>query len=151
MARKRDLTNEQFGRLTAIEETDLRDAAGNVIWKCVCDCGNEKFVYVPSRNLISGNTKSCGCLAEENMRRIGEKQIGKNTSIYRKGGFSYNKNRNNWQAYITVNKNKYYLGSFKEKDEAVRIRKEAEKAEESGEFFEWYKKMKQKSKGEKNN
>ena len=28
-------------------------------WKCLCDCGNETQVH--QSNLVSGNTKSCGC------------------------------------------------------------------------------------------
>ena len=135
MARKRDLKNEQFGRLKALEETEQRDSAGNVIWKCLCDCGNKKFVYVPSRNLISGNTQSCGCLTKENMRRISEKQIGKKIL-----GVYYDKTYRKWKGYITINKKTYSLGSFKEKEEAIRIRKEAEKAKDSENFLEWYEK-----------
>lgn len=39
-------------------------------WLCVCDCGNEKVVA--GSDLISGNTKSCGCL---NIERIRERSL----------------------------------------------------------------------------
>lgn len=38
------------------------------MWKCKCDCGN--LVEVASNSLISGGTKSCGCL-----KSLGEEKI----------------------------------------------------------------------------
>lgn len=54
------IINHKFGRLTPLFPTDDRNNADRIIWKCKCDCGSE--VYVPSSSLLSGNTKSCGCL-----------------------------------------------------------------------------------------
>lgn len=54
----KDLTNQRFGKLTAIEPTKER-LNGQVVWKCLCDCGNE--AYVRSYNLVSGSSQSCGC------------------------------------------------------------------------------------------
>jgi hypothetical protein len=51
-----------FGRLTVIEDNS-RSKQGNVIWKCKCECGNE--VLVNSSYLITGTTRSCGCLKKE--------------------------------------------------------------------------------------
>jgi len=61
-----DLTGQQFGRLTAIEKTDKRKH-GSVVWKCICECGNEHEVM--SSNLVCGNTQSCGCLRNRGKRR----------------------------------------------------------------------------------
>ncbi len=58
----KDITNRRFGKLIARYPTEKRTKDGNVIWHCVCDCGNE--VDVSRRSLIRGNTKSCGCLSE---------------------------------------------------------------------------------------
>ena len=55
-----DLAGQRFGRLIAIEPTKKRKGKG-VIWRCLCDCGNECFVGIG--NLRSGTTKSCGCFA----------------------------------------------------------------------------------------
>ena len=55
----KDLTNQKFGKLTAIKPTEKR-LNGQVIWLCQCECGNE--VEVRSYNLVSGATCSCGCL-----------------------------------------------------------------------------------------
>ena len=64
----KDLTGQRFGRLVAIERagsTPKREAS----WLCQCDCG--RVVIVPSYNLRSGNTKSCGCFnSAESKRRF---------------------------------------------------------------------------------
>lgn len=57
----KDLTGKRFGRLTAIEPIG-RAKQGNVIWRCKCDCGNEKNV---STKELGRGTSSCGCLARE--------------------------------------------------------------------------------------
>ena len=62
MAKARDLTGQKFGHLTAMFATDKR-VQSRVVWHCLCDCGNE--IDVPSHSLVSGNTKSCGCLKKE--------------------------------------------------------------------------------------
>jgi len=52
-----DITNEKFGRLTAIEYV------GEHKWLCQCECGNTS--EVPSYSLRTGLTKSCGCLISD--------------------------------------------------------------------------------------
>lgn len=59
MSQLRDLTGQRFGRLVVIERAD-NSASGKTQWRCSCDCGNEATVL--SARLISGDTKSCGCL-----------------------------------------------------------------------------------------
>lgn len=54
---KYDLTDKTFGRLKVIRYL------GNQLWECRCLCGNT--VNVLSTNLLSGGTKSCGCLKNE--------------------------------------------------------------------------------------
>lgn len=58
----KDLAGQRFGRLIAVERTDRRVNC-KVVWRCLCDCGNEKFKT--SSDLTSGNTRSCGCLQKE--------------------------------------------------------------------------------------
>ena len=57
-----NLREKVFGRLTAIEPTNKR-INNSVVWKCICDCGNETEVSAAS--LKTGRTKSCGCLKQE--------------------------------------------------------------------------------------
>lgn len=54
-----DLKNVRFERLVAKEPVG-RDSRGCVLWKCLCDCGNE--IVVSSNKLRTGHTRSCGCL-----------------------------------------------------------------------------------------
>ena len=57
-----DLTGQRFERLTAIRPTEER-IRKSVVWECKCDCG--KTVYVTSKNLKTGKTRSCGCLRKK--------------------------------------------------------------------------------------
>ncbi len=57
-----DLTGKRFGRLLVMEKTDQREL-GAVLWRCKCDCGNEKLVK--TSGLTSGCVASCGCLRRE--------------------------------------------------------------------------------------
>ena len=54
----KDLTNQRFGKLTALYPTDKRQT-NHVIWHCRCDCGNEKDVAAP--RLTMGLATCCGC------------------------------------------------------------------------------------------
>lgn len=38
---------------------------GRLKWQVSCSCGSNKVQYVSTNELVSGNTKSCGCLARE--------------------------------------------------------------------------------------
>lgn len=57
----------KFGRLTAISEAEpkIRKDRNTTIRRmlCACECGSEVLVTVP--DLRSGNTLSCGCVANE--------------------------------------------------------------------------------------
>lgn len=64
----------RFGRLIVkhVQEYSTRQD-GDHYYLCQCDCGNTKVVKW--KNLIRGSTKSCGCLASENLaalKKIGE-------------------------------------------------------------------------------
>lgn len=67
MGSNHDLSGERFGRLTVIKDSGRRTARKVIIWDCICDCGNNK--YVPTDYLTSGDTRSCGCLFKEISRR----------------------------------------------------------------------------------
>lgn len=68
-----DITGERFSRLTVVNFIGT-DKAHHKKWKCRCDCGNE--IDVLATNLLTGRTKSCGCLrsdyAKENCTNHGE-------------------------------------------------------------------------------
>ena len=57
MPKALDITNQKFGKLTAIKKAPSR--SGKTYWLCKCECGNEKEVQ--TSHLMDGRTKSCGC------------------------------------------------------------------------------------------
>jgi len=60
-----DITGNQYGRLTVLgfSKERIRDC---VSWDCQCICGNK--LTLPTSALISGNTKSCGCIHDDILR-----------------------------------------------------------------------------------
>ena len=56
---------QRFGRLVVIEKIGSRKYNGysRSLWKCVCDCGQERVFE--TRSLTSSHTRSCGCMANE--------------------------------------------------------------------------------------
>ena len=110
------------------------------IYKCKCECGNDVEVY--RTLLMSGDTKSCGCLQKDYYKNELNKQIDKyridgtnvayiksdklskaNTSGVK--GVSRKKN-GKWLAQITFKRKAYNLGTYERKEDAIKVRKEAE-------------------------
>ena len=71
--RIKDLTNQRFGKLIALEVAGYNP----VKWKCKCDCGN--ITIVNSSSLVQGLTQSCGCLKSKGEGKI--IQLLKNNNI----------------------------------------------------------------------
>lgn len=55
-----ELTGKRFERLVALRRIH---AVRGTRWECLCDCG--RTVVVATTNLVSGNSRSCGCLKSE--------------------------------------------------------------------------------------
>lgn len=62
----KDLTNQKFGKLTALYP--LKQETTKYYWICQCECGN--MTTVLGTSLTNGNTRSCGCI-----KSIGEANI----------------------------------------------------------------------------
>ena len=86
----------KFDRLMVVEEAGRRK--GNVVWKCLCDCGN--FVCRTSSSLRRSNNASCGCYNKERLhlkkqdnprvdRRIYKTYIGMKQRCYNKKNKNY--------------------------------------------------------------
>ena len=65
MTKTKDIANQRFGRLIAKEIVEFKRSGA--LWKCLCDCGNEKLVY--GHSLRSGRTTSCGCYHKEQLNK----------------------------------------------------------------------------------
>jgi hypothetical protein len=60
--RRLDLTDQVFGRLTAMEIVK-RPGNSKVFWLCRCECGEK--VVVATSDLTTSHTRSCGCYNRE--------------------------------------------------------------------------------------
>lgn len=65
--KSRNLVGETFGRLTVLYREMAFGHTKDTYWRCSCSCGNSALVK--TNHLLSGNTKSCGCLAKERAKQ----------------------------------------------------------------------------------
>lgn len=70
-----DLIGQKFRRLI-VDKYIGKNKYGQSLWLCRCNCGNKKIIVGSS--LLSGNTKSCGCLKIKH----GYAKRGKLSKIY---------------------------------------------------------------------
>ena len=143
MSNTKTLIGRKFGRLTVVEKTN-RKIRGIVVYKCKCDCGNEKMCL--SDDLTGGKICSCGCkrievalknsqkaleYLDQNERKEGTQlnsltsKLSKRNKSGHKGVLWYPKN-NKWGAYITFQHKKIHLGLFADIEDAIKARKRAE-------------------------
>jgi hypothetical protein len=73
-----DISNQKFGRLTAIEKST--NICGKTAWKCVCDCGN--IAYVTTSNLTCNRIRSCGCIKQEMLMKRNITHNQRHTQLY---------------------------------------------------------------------
>ena len=59
---RKNLTGMKFGTLTAVIANG-KNKMGRSLWLCKCDCGKE--ISTTTGALMSGNTKSCGCVRKK--------------------------------------------------------------------------------------
>ena len=142
-----DMLGKQFGDLTVTAYDGNRD--GSNYWRCKCKCGGETVVR--QNNLLLGHTQSCGCRQRttyiDNLKMVdgtsvvlletarSERLVSSNSSGY--NGVYWNRRASKWAAQITFKRKTYYLGSFTRIEDAVKVRKAAEKRI-YGEFLDWY-------------
>jgi hypothetical protein len=83
MSYRKDLTDQEFGRLTAMSYAGMSGNDNNkrAAWNCRCTCGNR--IVVPGSSLTSGHTQSCGCLRIEKLLKIHTKHGLAGTSFYK--------------------------------------------------------------------
>lgn len=143
--RSTDLTGNKFGNLTVIKRHGKEFGVG-LLWKCLCDCGNEKVIS--SGHLLSGMYKSCGCSKRYDLLN---KKIGLLTVIEESGKDQYNNIL--WKCICScggstvlsstqiVNKRTKSCGCYRSKDKFETIKNSAfrtqiKKAEDRG--YDWF-------------
>ncbi|MSS19419.1 AP2/ERF family transcription factor [Pseudoramibacter porci] len=132
-----DLTGKTFGELTALHLTDKRDKKGSAIWHCRCTCGKEKDFTEDA--LLHGHTVSCGHVREENGKKLRDNLhfvenscvefLKRKKRIDNKTGYTgvFRTSQGTYRASITLNKVRYYLGTYPTLEEAVKARREGVK------------------------
>ena len=100
-----DLTNQKFGRLTALKAIEERKN-GCIVWFCRCKCG--KTCDIRSTHLRNGNTQSCGCLQVD---RIVEHNANQDKSRFATHGMSETATYQTWknmkQRCLNINNKDY--------------------------------------------
>lgn len=110
MPKSLELTNQIFGRLTALYKDGIKKS--KITWHCLCSCGNTSSVR--GSDLVTGKTQSCGCLAlETRSLPFGDAAINKAINSYkqaaRKRGYTWELSR---EEFIKVtSKDCYYCGA----------------------------------------
>ena len=73
--RARSLLGQTFGLLIVIGRSKKRKKTSrSALWDCRCACGNTVNA-VASYSLVSGNTRSCGCIVQASSIRNGERRL----------------------------------------------------------------------------
>lgn len=138
----KDITGHVFGRLTVVQLAEVTKT-GQSMWICKCECGNKKIIRRSS--LISGSTRSCGCLRKNKKGEPSSDKQKKAARAYQNEhpyealkrkiksdnksgvkGVSFNKKTKKWIANIKIHGKQIYLGSFNDKEMAIAARKTAE-------------------------
>lgn len=136
-----DLTGHRFGRLTVLGRSEQKPSLqAHASWHCRCDCGN--VIDVPSRYLVSGETRSCGCLRTDHAKLLQElddqqfrvdgtyipslrsKLRSDNTTGVK--GVSVRRDNGKYRAALTIRGERKYLGEFSKLADAARARQLAE-------------------------
>lgn len=139
---------QKKGELTIKSVIGMKEYCGayHTFVKCECSCG--KIVEAPLSQILAGNWNSCGHAKIENLQKSklahvdgtyiytidGRKHIQKNNST---GFTGVTKRGNRYRAYINFKKKQYHLGYFDNIEDAIEVRKTAEK-EIYGNFLSWY-------------
>lgn len=139
--RYKNIAGYKFGKLTAIKP--VGEKHNRTIWLCRCECGKEREVLIDQ--LSSGCVYECKTCAKEsinehakesleyihkfnvdgtNVLSLGRKK-GKNNKSGVKG-VCFNSKKNKWRAEIGYKGEKFFLGEFVDKEDAIKARKEAE-------------------------
>lgn len=75
-----DIVGKTFGLLTVIEFA-YTNRHKQSMWRCKCECGNERIVS--GSHLVSGRSKSCGCLKIKLRTERGTTHGMRHTRIYK--------------------------------------------------------------------
>lgn len=138
--KKLDLTGQRYGKLAVLDPAE--NIGGRTAWRCRCDCGRE--LAVTTRRLRDGRRTSCGCDKPNfsqppaaigrasltfvdgtciEMIRAGTRRSNNTSGV---PGVDWVPSKGLWRAAICFKGKRHYLGSYREFEDAVKARKQAE-------------------------
>lgn len=86
MINQKNLLGQRFNKLLVVDYIYDKDNIPHILWNCQCDCGNK--ITVKPKNLLSGNTQSCGCLISKGEQKIMQILQQNNITFERQKSFS---------------------------------------------------------------
>lgn len=132
--RRRDITGQTFGELTALYPTDKR-AGRTVIWHFRCSCGQEidRSLVSIDRGVQRGDHITCGSPAHtpahfQDGTHLGliSSAVTYSTNSSGVRGVCFRKDSGKWLAYIYFQGKRHSLGLYATLEEAAAARKAAE-------------------------
>ena len=134
--KKLDLTGQRYGKLTVLRPAD--NVGETTAWVCRCDCGSETIVQ--TSNLRRGNTKTCGCQhrkSKENpfgltfvdgtcVEVLESAKIARKNNRSGVSGVYWMPDKRVWRAAICFKGKRHSLGIYRNFEDAVKARKQAE-------------------------
>lgn len=140
-----ELKNQIVNGITLLEKTDKK-RRGAILWKCKCFCGN--IFFAEAYRIKNGEISSCGCKKKvfrkdnfEKARKELSKSFKDGTCLNLIANNKVRKNNKSGVTGISIRQNKYStsyivricvqgknirIGTFKDIEEAIKARIEAE-------------------------
>ncbi len=140
--RRKDITGQRFGKLTAIKRTErftFQSGRKKFLWECRCDCGetvymlpeklrkniNHACARCASKMCVDAMRASAGFVEGTQVSKIVNTTPNANSKSGIKGVF-WNKATRKWRAVLRFQRIDHYLGEYTELENAVKARKKAE-------------------------
>jgi len=141
--RRKDITGQRFGKLTAIERSEkyveYPDRGKKYLWKCICDCG--EIVYrLPEKlreniksacekcateNAVTAMVQNAGFVEGTQIKKIAStKPLATSKSGVR--GVFFNNRTGKWRAMLKFQGVNHYLGEYRDIADAIKARGRAE-------------------------
>lgn len=92
-----EYVGKKINRLTILDfgpDKIRKDGSKRRTYECLCECGNK--IVAEAYNVITGVTKSCGCLSKERIREMGQSNI-KHGGISKHAPYEYYRLYKRWE------------------------------------------------------
>lgn len=133
------LENKTFNYIKVLNKTKERDYKGSIMWECQClNC--QRIFKLSEDALVHGSYKSCGCKKKELASKLSQSlHLYNGTCLefiekrkYRKDNKTgvvgvFETQNGSYKSMIGFMGKRYYLGTYKQKEEAVLVRRDAER------------------------